>query len=412
MKRSILVFSAIILFGTCTVIHADPPGWKIIQLTDNTTVDQNPRISGSNIVWEGEGLGSESEIFFWDGSTITQITDNEITDTAQQISGSNIVWQSGVGIDSEIYFWNGVSTTRITNNDTWDTMPQISGSNVCWRGEDGDGVMQVYFWNGSTTRKITHNGATNPQISGSTIVWEGVWDPDTTIDVDVLSWSGSDIVNISDAYGHDERPKISDGNMAWLGYDSSYKRQIHLLIGSGKYVSDNNYQAQDHQLSGSNVAWWAYDGGNNEIFIWGSLPKTKISGDNGLDNRYPRISGSNVVWEAKDTSSDNDTDIFYWDPSSGVIRFTDNDYQDRFPQISGSIIVWHGMNSLGTSLELFVATKCTSPTKDLSGDCKVDNVDVALLANDWLGTYVFADLVEMASQWLTCGYDIQPACWP
>lgn len=404
-----------ILFGICTGVHADPPGWKIIQVTDNGTADQYPRISGSNVVWVGGGIGSESEIFFWNGSTIIQITDDEITDYSPQISGTNVVWQSGIGSDSDIFFWDGVSTIQITNNDTWDIMPQISDSNICWLGEDGDGLMQVFFWDGSTTQ-VTHgdSGTVTPQISGSTVVWGGVWDPETSSDVEVLMWSGSGIINISNAYGYEERPLISDGYIAWLGYDSSYKRQIHLLTPSGKFVTDNEFQAQDHQLSCSSVVWWAWDGGSLEIYFWsGGLTLMKISGDNGYDNKYPQISGSNIVWAATDIGgNDNDTDIFFWDPDSGATRLTDNDHQDIRPQISGSIVAWHGQTDPSSSHEIFVAIKCsTPPTADISGNCKVDFVDFAMLAEDWQDTTNFEDLGDMASQWLTCGYDIQSFCW-
>ena len=403
-----------ILFVICTGVHADPPGWKIIQVTDNGTADQYPRISGSNVVWIGGGIGSESEIFFWDGSTTIQITDDGITDHSAQISDSNVVWQSGVGSDSDIFFWDGVSTTQITDNNTWDIKPQISGSNVCWLGEDGDGLMQVFFWDGRTTQ-VTHgdSGSVTPQISGSTVVWVGEWTTETGTDWEVLLWSGSAIFNISNDNGVEERPLISDGNKAWLGYDDSYKRQIHLRTDSGKFVTDNEYEAYHHQMSGSNVVWWAYDGGSLEIYFWSGGPTTKISGDNGYDNKYPQISCSNIVWEATDIpGNQNDTDIFFWDPNSGATRLTENDHQDIRPQISGSIVAWHGQTNPGSDHEIFVAIKCSAPpTADVSGNCKVDFVDFAMLAEDWQDTTNFEDLGDMASQWLTCGYDIQSFCW-
>lgn len=45
-----------------------------------------PDISGSNVVWRGG-----DEIYLWDGVTITQISDNSTSDRSPAISGSNVV---------------------------------------------------------------------------------------------------------------------------------------------------------------------------------------------------------------------------------------------------------------------------------------------------------------------------------
>ena len=46
------------------------------------------------------------------------------------------------------------------------------------------------------------------------------------------------------------------------------------------------------------------------------------------------------------------------------------------------------------------------PSADLSGDCKVNFDDFAILASEWLTTYDAIDLTDMSSQWL----DVWPAC--
>ena len=73
--------------------------FDIIQITNNSTNDYSPGISGSNAVWANEADG-DFEVYLWDGATITQITNNSIDDEHPAISGSNVVWWGGSGLDA------------------------------------------------------------------------------------------------------------------------------------------------------------------------------------------------------------------------------------------------------------------------------------------------------------------------
>ena len=91
------------------------------------------QISGNNVVWSWyDSDSNDHEIYFWNGSTTTQVTNNSTYDYEPQISGNNVVWYGYDGNDHEIYFWNGSTTTQVTNNSTEDYEPQISGNNVVW----------------------------------------------------------------------------------------------------------------------------------------------------------------------------------------------------------------------------------------------------------------------------------------
>jgi Cadherin-like/Bacterial pre-peptidase C-terminal domain len=130
-----------------------------INLTNNNNDllrDDNPAISGSNIVWEGrdrETSQTDTEIFFSkdNGTTrvTTQLTQNNSIDSIPKISGGNIVWvQSSQGADREIFFYNstaGGNPVSLTNNAFDDYSPQISGSNVVWEGYDRDD--EIFYGN-------------------------------------------------------------------------------------------------------------------------------------------------------------------------------------------------------------------------------------------------------------------------
>ena len=80
----------------------------------------------------------------------SQITDNSARDDDPAISGSNLVWVGNDGNDDQIYFWDGVTITNVSNNSTDDRAPAISGSNVVWRRWDGyNDDMEIYFMRGA-----------------------------------------------------------------------------------------------------------------------------------------------------------------------------------------------------------------------------------------------------------------------
>ena len=88
--------------------------FDIIQLTNNSTHDLLPAISGSDVVWQSCDGGSYpscdagiGDIYLWSGGTTTQITDNSTDDWLVDISGANVVWHRDDGNKEEIYLMRG-----------------------------------------------------------------------------------------------------------------------------------------------------------------------------------------------------------------------------------------------------------------------------------------------------------------
>ena len=128
------------------------------------------------MVWTGEdgSVDNDREIYLWNGATITQLTDNTTSDYWPDVSGSNVVWYGPDAGDNEIYLWNGATTTQITNNSTEDFYPAISGSNLAWNSYDGHDY-KIYLWQGGTARVVISSSTQDrfPDISASKVVWEG-----------------------------------------------------------------------------------------------------------------------------------------------------------------------------------------------------------------------------------------------
>jgi hypothetical protein len=207
------------------IIHALAASWlvilssaaaafDVIQITNNSTFDAYPAVSGSNVVWQG-GDDPDGEIYLWDGATTTQLTNNTTYEWVPDISGSNVVWMRWDGSHYDIYLWEGGTTTNISNDSTRDEWPAISGSNVVWWGCDdstdsgcsGSGY-EIYLWNGLTTTQLTNNTTddVSPAVSGSNVVWFG---EDGSIDNDYE-------IYMTTITGPTPVPSISLGGLALL----------------------------------------------------------------------------------------------------------------------------------------------------------------------------------------------------
>lgn len=59
MRRSLIIIIAVVV---CLCVPQTKAAWTITQLTNNSTNDSNPAISGTNVVWQHKD-GSDYEIY-------------------------------------------------------------------------------------------------------------------------------------------------------------------------------------------------------------------------------------------------------------------------------------------------------------------------------------------------------------
>ncbi|MDK2411222.1 Calx-beta domain-containing protein [Aphanizomenon sp. PH219] len=313
----------------------------VTQLTNNSSWEFFPKISGNNIVWYSEsGLyGAYKDIFFYNGTSTTQLTNSYwLNDNDPQISGNNIVWYSQSGLDNEIFFYNGTSTIQLTNNENIsDISPQISGNNVVWQGYDGINYQnQIYFYNGTSTIQLTNNGSddSSPAISGNNVVWRGY----DGINYQIYFYNGISTIQLTSSSRGDFFPAISSNNVVWRGYDGN-DYEIYLYNGTSTIqLSNNSHDDLDAKISGNNVVW----SGNGSIFFYNGTNTIQLSSGN-----VPQISGNNVVWQGWDG---RDYEIFFYNGTS-TIQLTNNGSDDIYPAISGNNVVWQGWD--GTDYEIY-----------------------------------------------------------
>ncbi len=303
------------------------------QLTNRDNVKGNPQISGNNIVWNGSD-GHDSEIFFYNGSTVTTLTNNGRPDYYPQVSDDNVVWEGRV-VDGyrhlgwQIFFFNGSSTVQLTDNGG-NRSPQISGNNIVWHGSNLRHP-DIFFYNGSTTIQLTNSGDNrSPQISGNNIVWEG----NDGNDDEIFFYNGSSTVQLTNDNYDDINTQISGNNVVWQGYEGGNDWEIFFYNGSSTVrLTDNSYDDRDPQISGNNVVWYSHDGDDWEIFFYNGSSTVQLT-DNSYDDYNPKVSGNNVVWQG----GDFDDQIFYYNGST-TVQLTDN-RGNGSPQISGNSVVW------------------------------------------------------------------------
>ncbi len=331
----------------------------VIQLSDNTTGEQSPQISGSNLVWQG-GDGNDWEIFFSDGIQVTQLTNNTIGDWNPQISGSNVVWQGWNNSNTyDIYFYNGSTISQLTDSTTDDQASQISGSNIVWQGHDGND-WEIFFYDGNTVSQLTDNTTQDryPQISGSNVVWDHfdgvnreIWFYEGSTDTKrEVTNNGAEKLNF----------QISGSNVVWQEWDGNdYEIFFYEFSTEATYqLTDNLTNDQDPQISGSNVVWSGYDT-SEEIYLYDhNTQVTTPLTTNLLEDRFPQISGSNVVWYGTDGTTRN---IYFYDGST-VSQLTDDSTNDFNPQISGTNVIWFGSD--GGDNEIFFSPLAGTSVSD------------------------------------------------
>jgi hypothetical protein len=321
----------------------------------------NPAISGSNVVWQGEGGGSG--IFFFNGSTTTQLTkDNNPGDflfnEAPQISGSNVVWQGEISTTapSDIFLFNGSSTTQLTRNGFQDFNPQISGSNVVWFGRDSSDDTEIFFFNGSNTLQLTNNNTNDfsPQISGSNVVW---FSTDGDSDTEIFLFNGTNTTQLTNNNTDDSEPVISGSNVACSGHvslDSGGGPEVFFFNGSSILQLTNNSTSDfSPKISGSNVVWYGTNGGGDtEIFFFNGTNTTQLTNNN-TDDSEPVVSGCNVAWSGKGgIDGGGDTEIFFFNGSS-TTQLTLNNNTDNAVKISGSNFTWRQIDDSSISQIFF-----------------------------------------------------------
>ncbi len=235
------------------------------QLTNDSSADQIPRISGANISWEKDYGGSQWEILL----NGTRITSNTFPDTWNQISGSTIIWFAletyGGGSYNYVRKYTGAIQTISSAGDTPTTAGlAISGNYAVWLALYEGSDREVVYHNGSSTIRLTNNTVDEygVAISGNTAVWAGRGGSDGGTDYEIFSYNGSAISQLTVNTDEDASPQISGSRIVWMRTfaGTSYSAVMVYEGGITAQLTSSTGRVSSPGISGNRIAWMELDG--------------------------------------------------------------------------------------------------------------------------------------------------------
>ncbi len=198
-----------------------------------------------------------------------------------------------------------------------------------------------------TIKPITDNNYYNdaPSISNGQIAWHG-YDGN---DDEIFYYDGSQITQLTNNIYLDCYPIISNGQIVWFGNKGNdLNNEIFYYDGSQiTQFTNNNYHDSCPNISNGQIVWQGYDGNDDEIFFYDGSQIKQLTNNDYYDSN-PSISNGQIAWYGYDG---NDYEIFFYDGSQ-ITQLTNNDYNDiGTPSISNGQIAWIGYD--GNDYEIF-----------------------------------------------------------
>ncbi len=363
--------------------------WTVTQLTNNSSDDFDPQVSGNNVVWTGPNGSGYTNVFKYDGNSITQLTNVNFDEAHARVSGDKVAWHRdedpGPWLGAQIYLHDGAAIAKLTVGEK-NVQPVIYGANVVWKAT----VMDTHILK-------LHDGTSDRSVASV------VWDQGETISGYKLSdskliyrvnvpgfWSRlhyQDIASQSTITLSDNatgQQALSGVNVVWTEEDPNApgagNHEVMLYDGSTTTaLTNNSVEERNPQISGTNVVWEQWDGNDWEIILYDGNSIAQLT-NNAYDDTNPQIDGAFITWQGSDGS---DTEIFAYDGAI-VTQVTNNSTNDELPQVSGSTIVWRGHD--GTDWEIFKAQPDSPSPHTLT-----------VLSGSGGGTYTTGELVAISA---------------
>lgn len=235
------LLAALVAIPGLTAYAAVPPGYRLIQVTQNDKFELDTKINNSGSTVFARRLGSffeeeTEEIFLYKDGLLTQVTDDRNhprRDTEPDINhAGTMVWSRAIGPEGrygrtfEIVIYRDGKLTRLTDNDVEDYGPRINNlGHLVWAQWDGEGCRKssatLMFYDGNEVRALTDDLYSN-QPSDINDLDQIVYTrfdfcPWPDWDSDVLMWDDGVITQLDSPEEFDPQvPAINNlGEVAW-----------------------------------------------------------------------------------------------------------------------------------------------------------------------------------------------------
>jgi TolB protein len=355
--------------------------WKEFVVSNRTHSEYSPSVSGRTVVWEVTSSFGDRDVR---GADISDPNNPELFSVSAGagderypvVSGGRVVWENkpfGLG-DRDIMgmdLWHPQQASfTITATEENDRFPVVSGPNVVWThwGQGRNNADIGWATIGSNASVIHHtplgtsDDDEDPAISGNRVVWKQI-----RYQSGAVSLIGADISDPDNVRSFDVGLEVG----SW---------QLPKLAGDWVVAIDRN----------ENGTLWAKN-------LDDSLDPIRVADSEGKEIGGPAIAGRIVVWEDK---RNGHWDIYGFDLTTQTefpICTHDGDqekpsiYTD--PNESSYVVVWQDRRAGNADIYGAIMKgnaeppepACTSPPPwDINGDCQIDFLDFAILADHWL----------------------------
>lgn len=234
--------------------------------------------------------------------------------------------------------------------------PRIAGNTVVWQRGTGPGA-EVMRWTGTQTVNMSNNGVAdeNPETDGIHIVWQQGTAPNRDIAVFDLVTGTTTILS---ALGDEVFPLISGPYLAWIKMVDA-DGEVFVDPGPiGDQVTGDLLVHSSFQMDGADVVWSQGDDlgqtpgtadDSNDIGVWnGALQGFFVLTGTDTDDVKPVAANGVVVWQA---GPDGSGDIWYGD-TVGTSSLLYDGVDERNPHTDGTRVVWEHFDGLDFDLFL------------------------------------------------------------
>ena len=173
-KRNMCLVVILTLLFSSTLYASS---WTSTKIVENATINIITKLaqSGNKVAWYGND-GEDDEVYCYNGTTMIQLTNNSTNDSTPAITGDYVAWWGyDSGTDTEVFMYDGSTVSQLTNNSLGENAVKASNGYIGWQELDS-GVYSVKIYDGTTT--VTVNNALLQSMSGNTFVWrQEYWTP-------------------------------------------------------------------------------------------------------------------------------------------------------------------------------------------------------------------------------------------
>ena len=323
--------------GNATVVEGEfsTEGSGNLVAVVKTIAEDNgmPDIHDGMVVWDGyrwttPWIGN-MEIMLYDGQEIRNISNNsELNDIMPRIYDGQVTWMANVGSNYEVFVYDGEKTLQVTNNDYDDELPEISNGRVIWSGNN-----DVWLYTIETQQLINAGmggGNRMPSMYGSDIVWGRFVQTPTQAGYNVMLWNGTTLTDLenfsSDMYLY---PDVCNGIVVWVQDNEIYYHNHN--TGYTTHTTDSCFKGEP-KIHNGKVVWKQYIDGDYEIMYYNGSQIVQLT-DNSFNEWDYEIHNGEIVWTG------GDGNVYFY---NGTVNQITENGNCKKPKIHESQVVWNG----------------------------------------------------------------------